>query len=66
MQKFEQFNDKYFREMSQACQAMVDVKVALCKHDQVLDAKISDFNGRVANIDSVMDGMRQENAKIEQ
>jgi hypothetical protein len=41
------------------------LKVAIHKHDKVLDEKIEDFKGRVGVLDSNNDALRAQNGKME-
>jgi hypothetical protein len=42
-QALDQLNDKYFNEAVSSFRNLVDLKVALTKHDQVLDSQIEDL-----------------------
>jgi hypothetical protein len=44
-----------------ACQNLVDVKVALHRHDKVLDDKIESFKTRLGALDGNCEALKAEN-----
>lgn len=65
MTLFEAYNDKYYAETITAANALVDMKVALHKHDRILDDKIDDYKARLGELDGNCDALKAESASIE-
>ena len=50
MQEVDALNEKYFNAVSTGVNALVDTKVAVHKHDKVLDDQIDDFKDRIVSL----------------
>ena len=61
-QEIDDVNEKYFTEVTKGVNALVDTKVAIHKHDKVLDDQIDDFKERIGKIESNIDVLQQENS----
>ena len=57
-------NDKYFEEVKKGVNALVDTKVAVHKHDKVLDDQIDDFKERLGTIESNIEALQQDNERM--
>ena len=65
IQKFEDFNEKYFNKIHETCKNLVDVKAAVYQHDKVLDEKIIDFQDRIGTINAQHSALQEENKVME-
>ena len=61
IQEFDELNSKYFKEVTNCVNALVDSKVAVHAHDKILDDQIDDFKNRLTVIDGNIQGLTQEN-----
>ena len=48
-----------------AANALVDLKVAVHKHDQILDDKIDDYKARLGELDGNCEALKAESIQLE-
>ena len=58
-------NDKYFEEVKKGVNALVDTKVAVHKHDKILDDQIDEFKARLGTIESNIETLQQDNDRMQ-
>jgi hypothetical protein len=63
--ELDSLNDKYYLETMAACSTLVDLKVAVVKHDIVLDSKIEEFTRNIGALDGNCEVLKNENHSIE-
>jgi hypothetical protein len=59
-------NDKMHGANKILVSNLVDVKLAIHKHDEVLDAKIDDFKNRLSTIDTATAGLEESQVSMSQ
>jgi len=57
----ESLNDQYHREALKTVGNLIDLKVAIHKHDHVLDDKIDDFRSQVGTLSGNIEALKNEN-----
>jgi len=60
------FNEQYHREALKTTTNLVDLKVAIHKHDHVLDSKLEDFRSQVGTLSGNNEALRNENIHLAQ
>jgi len=60
----ESFNDQYHSEALKTVNNLVDLKLAIHKHDLVLDNKIDDFRSQVGALSGNIELLKNENEHL--
>lgn len=61
MMELDSLNDKFYIETLATCTSLVDLKVAVVKHDIVLDNKIEEFRRNIGALDGNCEVLKNEN-----
>ncbi len=61
LMELDSLNEKYYIETMSTCQSLVDLKVAVVKHDIVLDNKIDELRRNIGALDGNCEVLKNEN-----
>jgi len=63
--ELETINEKHYEAARSTVNNLVDVKVALHRHDKILDDQIEDFTARIGIADGNINALTQQNGKLQ-
>ena len=65
MREFQELNDKYYEQVKTSVNALVDCKVAVHKHDKILDDQIDEYRAKIGEIEGNISALQEENEALE-